>query len=134
MTHAKKLTLLSILLFIFLFLISHFFRPGILDAPKAGVEMTKPPWLFWIFYPLESALGIVGILVGSAVYLSGLTDTKSATFRLTGMFGKYELGTFDINSDDFIQLLKIPSEVQPGSYRLNVEGGGKSAKVVITVN
>jgi hypothetical protein len=73
---------------------------------------------------------------GSAleVKVSGLVDTQTATFSLTGMTGKYELGEFPISSDDFIQTLKIPADLPPGNYRLTVEGGGKSAKVVITIN
>ena len=68
------------------------------------------------------------------VTVNGLVDTKTATFRLTGMAGKYELGEIPISSDDFTHVLQIPSDVPPGSYRLTVEGGGKSAKVVITIN
>jgi hypothetical protein len=65
------------------------------------------------------------------VTVNGLVGTKTATFRLTGIAGKYELGEFPISSDDFTQVLKIPSDIP---YRLTVEGAGKSAKVVITVN
>jgi hypothetical protein len=68
------------------------------------------------------------------VTVNGLVGTKTASFRLTGIFGKYELGEFPISSDDFTQVLAIPTEAPPGSYRLTVEGGGKSAKVVISVN
>ena len=68
------------------------------------------------------------------VKVSGLLDTQTATFRLTGMTGKYELGKFPISSDDFTQVLKIPANLAPGSYRLSVEGGENSAKVVITIN
>jgi hypothetical protein len=78
------------------------------------------------------------------VTVNGLVGTNTATFRLTGMFGKYELGEFPISSDDFTQVLAIPADftqvlaipadAPPGSYRLTVEGGGKSAKVVISVN
>jgi hypothetical protein len=68
------------------------------------------------------------------VTVNGLVDTQKATFRLTGLSGKYELGEFPISSDDFTQVLKIPADAPPGSYRLTVEGGGKSAKVVITIN
>ena len=68
------------------------------------------------------------------VTVNGLIGTETATFWLTGIFGNYELGTFAIASDDFTQVLQIPSDIQPGIYRLTVEGGGKSAKVVITIN
>ena len=67
------------------------------------------------------------------VTVNGLMGAKTATFHLTGMSGKYELGKFPISSDDFTQVLKIPAELPPGSYRLTVEGGGKSAKVVISI-
>ena len=68
------------------------------------------------------------------VTVNGLMGAKTATFQLTGMFGKFELGEFKINSDDFTQVLEIPADVPPGSYRLTVEGGGKSAKVVVNIN
>jgi hypothetical protein len=68
------------------------------------------------------------------VKVNGLVGTQTATFRLTGMTGKYELGEFPISSDDFTQTLKIPAGLAPGSYRLTVEGGDNNAKVVITIN
>ncbi len=68
------------------------------------------------------------------VEVKGLADTKTATFTLTGLSGKFDLGHYPIDSDDFSQVLEIPSDLPPGSYRLTVEGGGKSAKVVITIN
>ncbi len=43
-----------------------------MEKPKPGIEMTKPPWLFWIFYPLESLIGIGGILLGTVVLSIGL--------------------------------------------------------------
>jgi len=68
------------------------------------------------------------------VKVSGLVGAKTATFSLTGLAGKYDLGRFSISSDDFIQVLQIPAELPAGSYRLTVEGGENSAKVVITIN
>lgn len=68
------------------------------------------------------------------VTVNGLTDTKTATFRLTGISGKFELGEFPISSDDFSQELEIPAGIPPGNYRLTVEGGSKSAKVVVNIN
>ncbi len=68
------------------------------------------------------------------VKVMGFMRTKTATFNLTGHSGKYDLGKFDISSDDFTQVLEIPADLPAGSYRLTVEGGGKSAKVVISIN
>ena len=68
------------------------------------------------------------------VEVKGLVGTKTATFSLTGLAGKFDLGQFPISNDDFTQLLAIPADLPPGSYRLTVEGEGKSAKVIITIN
>jgi len=62
----------GIALLIVLIGLALFFQPSLLEAPKPGIEVTKPPWLFWIFYPLESAMGISGILVGSLILGAGL--------------------------------------------------------------
>lgn len=68
------------------------------------------------------------------VKVMGLMGAKTATFNLTGLSGKYDLGQFEISSDDFTQVLQIPADMPAGTYRLTVEGGGKSAKAVITIN
>jgi hypothetical protein len=68
------------------------------------------------------------------VKVHGLVGTKTANFQLLGMTGIYDLGEFKISSADFTQVLKIPSDVPPGNYRLNVKGGKSSAKVAITIN
>jgi ubiquinol-cytochrome c reductase cytochrome b subunit len=47
------------------------FPPGLLEKPKAGIEVTKPPWVFWVFYPLESAFGMPGVLLGTAIFSIG---------------------------------------------------------------
>jgi hypothetical protein len=68
------------------------------------------------------------------VKVNGLVGAKKASFSLTGLSGKYDLGEFSINSDDFTQVLQIPADLPAGSYRLTVEGDGNSAKVVITIH
>ncbi len=67
------------------------------------------------------------------VKVNGLINTKTATFSLTGLAGKYDLGEFSVSSDDFEQMLQLPVDLPAGSYRLTVEGGDNSAKVVITI-
>ncbi len=69
-----------------------------------------------------------------AVEVEGLVGTDKAHFTLTGLFGEVDLGTFDISKDDFHQVLKIPADTSPGSYRLEVRGGENRAEIVITVN
>jgi len=71
-THLKRLLIYGLLLTLILFGLSYFSHPTLLDVPKPGIEITKPPWLFWIFYPLESAIGISGILLGSVILFIGL--------------------------------------------------------------
>jgi ubiquinol-cytochrome c reductase cytochrome b subunit len=70
--HIWRLLIYSLIILIILIGLAYLFPPGLLEVPKPGVEMTKPPWLFWVFYPIESALGIVGILLGSVVVFIGL--------------------------------------------------------------
>ena len=67
------------------------------------------------------------------VEVGGLVGADEVTFELQGMFGATPLGSYKIKSDDFTQTLSIPDSVEPGSYSLTVSGGGKSAKVVVTV-
>jgi hypothetical protein len=67
------------------------------------------------------------------VMVHGLVGTKTANFRLTGMTGIYELGEFEVSSADFTQVVKIPADVPPGKYRLNVKGAKQSAKIAITI-
>ena len=70
--HAKGLMVYGLALVVVLVALAFIFPPGMLEPPKPGVEITKPPWPFWIFYPIESTIGMVGILVGSAVVSFGL--------------------------------------------------------------
>jgi len=71
-THLKRLLIYGLLMVLILAGLSYFSQPVLLDSPKPGIEITKPPWLFWIFYPLESAIGISGILIGSIILFIGL--------------------------------------------------------------
>ncbi len=49
------------------------------------------------------------------VKVMGLMGTKTAIFNLTGLSGKYDLGQFDISSDDFSQVLQIPADLPAGT-------------------
>lgn len=65
--HVKKLLIHGGILVVIMAVVAALYTPELLGTPKPGVEITKPPWPFWIFYPIESAIGIVGILVGSVI-------------------------------------------------------------------
>lgn len=41
------------------------FPPGIGPIPVAGIEVTRPPWMFWWLYALENWLGLPRIVWGS---------------------------------------------------------------------
>ena len=70
--HLKRLLLFGSILLVVLFVLAFLFPPELLEKPKPGIEVTKPPWVFWIFYPIESVIGIPGILLGTAVLSIGL--------------------------------------------------------------
>jgi ubiquinol-cytochrome c reductase cytochrome b subunit len=70
--HLRGILVYGVILVVVLFGLAFFFPPDLLKAPVPGIEITKPPWLFWFFYPVESAIGIVGILLGSGVIAVGL--------------------------------------------------------------
>lgn len=70
--HLRLLVILGSILIVILVILALAFPPGLGAAPKAGIEVTKPPWVFWILYPIESLIGISGILLGTAVLALGL--------------------------------------------------------------
>lgn len=81
--YAQKLVLYGLIVTGALVALAIISPPGLLDAPRAGVEITKPPWVFWIFYPLESWIGIGGILLGSAVLVTGLLAVPALGLAIT---------------------------------------------------
>jgi ubiquinol-cytochrome c reductase cytochrome b subunit len=70
--HLKLLLIFGSILMVALLVLAYLFPPGLLEKPKPGIEVTKPPWVFWILYPIESLVGIPGILLGSAILAAGL--------------------------------------------------------------
>jgi ubiquinol-cytochrome c reductase cytochrome b subunit len=67
MGHAKLLGMLSAGMIIVVFALAAIFPPGLFEAAKAGMEITKPAWPFWAFVPLENLIGVGGILLGSVI-------------------------------------------------------------------
>ncbi len=43
------------------------FPPAVGPTPVAGLEVTKPPWIFWWMFTLENWIGLSGIVWGGGV-------------------------------------------------------------------
>ena len=43
------------------------FPRGVGPTPVEGIEVTKPPWMFWWLFTLENWIGLGGIVWGTAV-------------------------------------------------------------------
>jgi ubiquinol-cytochrome c reductase cytochrome b subunit len=67
MGHAKLLGMLSAGMILIIIALAAFFPPGLFEAAKPGMEMTKPAWPFWLFVPFENLIGVGGILLGSVI-------------------------------------------------------------------
>jgi hypothetical protein len=48
-------------------LLAVLFSPGIGPTPVEGIEVTRPPWLYWSMFTLKNSLGLSGILWGAGV-------------------------------------------------------------------
>jgi quinol-cytochrome oxidoreductase complex cytochrome b subunit len=48
------------------------FPPALYPGPYAGVEMTKPPWMFLGLYAMEDRFGIIALVVAPIAMLIGL--------------------------------------------------------------
>jgi len=70
--HLKKLAIYGGVMLVVLVVLALIMPPQLSSPAKPGIEITKPPWPFWVFYPIESAIGIPGILLGAAVVGAGL--------------------------------------------------------------
>ncbi len=72
LSHLPRLAFYCGAIAVVLIMVAILWPPHLLPPPRAGIEMTKPPWPFWVFYPIESAIGIPGILLGSVAAGIGL--------------------------------------------------------------
>ncbi|WP_454852327.1 cytochrome b N-terminal domain-containing protein [Promicromonospora soli] len=43
------------------------FPPGVGPTPVEGIEVTRPPWMYWWMFTLENWIGLSGILWGGGV-------------------------------------------------------------------
>lgn len=65
--HLRRVGTLGLVLLGGLALAAVVFPPGVGPTPVEGIEVTRPPWMYWWMFTLENWLGLTGILWGSGV-------------------------------------------------------------------
>ncbi|MHB8841882.1 MAG: cytochrome b family protein [Candidatus Aquicultor sp.] len=70
--HLRNLTGYGLILFAIVIALAYFLPPKLLNAPVPEFEVTKPPWPFLAFVPLEGIFGVGALLIGSIAILIGL--------------------------------------------------------------
>lgn len=65
--HLRKLTGYGLLLLALVTVLAALWPAPLGQAGVPGTEVTKPPWMFLPFYPMEDLFGINGLLISSAV-------------------------------------------------------------------
>ncbi len=64
--HLRRIAALGLVLLGGLGVVAVIFPPGVGPTPVEGIEVTRPPWLYWWMFTLENWLGLSGILWGAA--------------------------------------------------------------------
>jgi ubiquinol-cytochrome c reductase cytochrome b subunit len=62
--HLRRVAAFGLVLFAVLTVLAVLFPPAVGPTPVAGVEVTKPLWIFWWMFTLENWLGLSGIVWG----------------------------------------------------------------------
>jgi ubiquinol-cytochrome c reductase cytochrome b subunit len=70
--HVKRIIGYSAVIYGVVAFLAAQFPAGLYPGPYAGVEMTKPPWIFLGLYALEDWFGIIALVVAPIVILIGL--------------------------------------------------------------
>ncbi|MGW0885467.1 cytochrome b [Streptomyces sp. NPDC002671] len=65
--HLRRIGALGLILFSVLSVLAVVFPPAIGSTPVEGIEVTKPPWMYWWLFTLENWIGLSGILWGAGV-------------------------------------------------------------------
>ena len=64
--HLRRIGAFALVLLAVLGALAIFLPPGVGPTPVEGIEVTRPPWMFWWVFTLENLFGLQAILVGSA--------------------------------------------------------------------
>ncbi len=86
--HVKKIVAWSIAIYGFISFLAIQFPSEIFPGPYAGVEMTKPPWIFLVLYQVEDWFGIQSLLIVPLLIIIGLIlipyiDSKKDDYSIT---------------------------------------------------
>ena len=65
--HLRRVAAFGLVLIAGLIVLAVLFPPPVGPTPVAGIEVTKPLWIFWWMFTLENYQGLVGILWGGGV-------------------------------------------------------------------
>jgi quinol-cytochrome oxidoreductase complex cytochrome b subunit len=65
--HLRRVGALGLILLGGLGTLAVLFPPGVGPTPVEGIEVTKPPWMYWWMFTLENWIGLSGILWGVGV-------------------------------------------------------------------
>ena len=65
--HLRRVAAFGMVLLSGLIVLAVLFPPPVGPTPVAGIEVTKPMWVFWWMFTLENWVGLSGILWGGAV-------------------------------------------------------------------
>lgn len=63
--HMERVAALGLLVLGVLGILAILFPPGVGPIPVEGIEVTKPPWMFYWLFGLENFVGVNGILYGA---------------------------------------------------------------------
>jgi ubiquinol-cytochrome c reductase cytochrome b subunit len=65
--HLRRVGAFGLVLLAGLTVLAVLFPPAVGPTPVAGIEVTKPMWVFWWMFTLENWLGLAGILYGAGL-------------------------------------------------------------------
>jgi len=63
--HLRRISAFGLALLGILGIMAVLMPPAVGPAPVLGLEITKPPWIFWWMFTLENWMGLPGILYGA---------------------------------------------------------------------
>ena len=70
--HVARMTGFGLLIFAAATVLSLIWPAGLGPRPVPGTKVTKPPWMFLPFYPLEDWFGLIALLWGPAILFGAL--------------------------------------------------------------